>query len=116
MGRMLTFMARIWKEKSIPAGGFVRGVGVDEKTALILNTTSGEVRATGSSSAYVCTAASRPEVCIPGTPLTFKNIDCVRLDAAQHHVYSFASFTGEGTKYQNNIIDGKINEEPYGPQ
>jgi cyanophycinase-like exopeptidase len=108
-------MARIWKEKSISAAGLVRGVGVDEKTALILDTISGQATVTGTNSAFVCSTAAKPDVCVPGSPLTFTNIDCVRLDAAQKHTYSFASFTGEGTKYQNNIINGVINENPYGP-
>jgi cyanophycinase len=74
MGRMLTFVARILQDNEYTKNTFantptnnnnttiVRGVGVDEHTALLLDVTTGHVTAVGVSTAYVCTADHNPEV------------------------------------------------------
>jgi cyanophycinase-like exopeptidase len=114
MGRMLTFMARIWKEKSIPAGTLVRGVGVDEKTAILLDAVQGNSTVVGFGTAYVCAAAHKAEVCEPGVPLTFTDIDCMRLDPAHVDTYDFVAYNGTGVRYVNNVIEGTLTQ-PYGP-
>lgn len=70
MGRMLTFVARI--QKDFTNSGIVRSVGVDEHTALLLDVNTGDVRAVGVGTAYVCTPRHNAEVCLSGTPETFK--------------------------------------------
>ena len=76
MGRMLTFMGRVWTDfaPSQPntAIAGVTGVGVDESTALLLSYERGDVIAVGRSEAFVCTSNSSPEVCDEQNPLTFK--------------------------------------------
>lgn len=76
MGRLLTFMARIRKDNGIKAGEVSRGVGVDEHTALLLDVGTGDVRAVGVGTGYVCSVDHNAELCIADTPLTFhcKNI------------------------------------------
>lgn len=71
MGRLLTFVARVMTEnvKSVQA---YRGIGVDEHTALLLDTVSGAVQTVGVGTAYVCYADHKPEVCKDKTPLTFR--------------------------------------------
>ena len=57
---------------------------------------TGEAVVVGFGTAYACTANQKPEVCEPRTPLTFSNIECMRLDAAIRDTYSFATFSGSG--------------------
>jgi cyanophycinase-like exopeptidase len=114
MGRMLAFMARIWEEKSIPSGGVVRGVGVEERTAILLDAVRGNSTVVGFGTAYVCAAPRKAEVCEPKVPLTFKNIDCMRLDPARVDTYDFVTYNGTGVRYENNVVDGTL-AQPYGP-
>jgi cyanophycinase len=69
MGRMLTFMGRIMQDEGETV---VRGVGVDEHTALLLDVDTGDVSAVGVNTAYVCTPQHAPEVCTKDKPLTFR--------------------------------------------
>lgn len=93
----------------------VRAVGVDEHTALLLDINTGDVSIVGVGTAYVCTANHVPEVCKANTPLTFSNLACKRLDAAKQDTYSFSSFTGAGVAYTNNITNGVLSSNQYGP-
>lgn len=68
---MLTFMARIRSENALSAGEVSRGVGVDEHTALLLDTITGDVAAVGVGTAYVCSTDHDAELCVAETPLTF---------------------------------------------
>lgn len=71
MGRMLTFVARVLTDLASPSPAVFRGIGVDEHTALLLDVVTGDVRAVGVGTAYVCSASAPPSVCKPETPLTF---------------------------------------------
>lgn len=117
MGRMLTFVARILEDNGESVAP-VRGVGVDEHTALLLNTSTGDIEAVGVGTAYVCTADHRAEICLQGKPLTFKNVECTRLSAKQNDKFSFATFDQElgGVTYINNITAGHYGDFPYGPK
>ena len=117
MGRLLTFLARELKDFGVPVGQ-IRGVGIDETTALILDIKTGTVKTVGDSIALICTPAAMAEVCEEDTPLTFKQIDCLRLNASMGSVYSFASFRGDSTvaAYTNIIVDGEFLTLPYGTE
>jgi len=121
MGRMLTFVAReiASGEGGAVAAGGIRGLGIDEHTALLLNITTGFVRVIGASTAYLCSPPVAPAVCAEGQHLTFENIECVRLEGRKNDTYSFASFTGDGVHYVNSIADGRYTNPwstIYGPQ
>lgn len=77
MGRLLTFMGRVMVDAATPPATIVRGVAVDEKTALLLDTRTGDVQTVGFGTAYVCLATSKPEVCVPETPYTHTGADHV---------------------------------------
>jgi len=117
MGRMLTFIARILADDNTSLST-VRGVGVDERTALLLETGTGDVTAVGVGTAYVCTAAHDAKVCKSGTPLTFQDVSCTRLSASSQDKYSFKTFkagtSNKGLDYSNNIVNGKFTSIPYG--
>lgn len=118
MGRMLTFVARILQDNiNTKDGNPVRGVGVDEHTALLLDNTNGNITAVGVGTAYVCTSYEDPEICKSDTPLTFKGIDCTRLSGIDGDTYSFATFSsgrGGGFDYVNDIVAGHFTDLPYG--
>lgn len=115
MGRMNTFMARILKDIDSQPPSLSRAVGIDEHTALLLDVNTGDVQTVGVGTAYVCEANTPAAVCKSKTPLTFQDINCVRLSAKNNDKYSFSTFKGDGVKYTNNIVSGKFTNIAYGP-
>lgn len=115
MGRMLTFMARVRQEYSISAGAVSRGVGVDEHTALLLDTRTGAIKTVGVGTAYVCSSDHESEVCTSGKPLTFRLVECVRLSGKAEDLFSFDNWKGAGVTYINNVTSGHLTDFPYGP-
>jgi ribonuclease I len=89
MGRMLTFMARIMTDTS-PVPGSICAVGVNERTALLLNHSTGEAEVVGSEFAFICKSSSQPEQCFPGKVLNYSNINCTRLSAASGDIFKFS--------------------------
>jgi len=116
MGRMLTFLAR---QGSSP----IRGIGVDEQTAILLNTTTGRGLLVGLSTAYVCAPTIppcyTPEAPTLCSPLTFEKISCTRFYAGANDSIDFNTFgAGRGATFQNNIIRGRFSVDcplQYGP-
>ena len=115
MGRLNTFMARILKDIDAQPPALIRGVGVDEHTALLLDVKTGDIQAVGVNTAYVCSASTPAAVCKPNTPLTFQNLECVRLSGSKNDKFSFATLRGDGVSYTSNIVSGKFTNIPYGP-
>lgn len=115
MGRLLTFMSRIRKDYSFQAGEILRGIGVDEHTALLLDVKTGDVRAVGVGTAYICSSDHDAELCVADTPLTFHSIICVRLSGKDEDAYSFKSWRGAGVNYNNDVTLGHLTDFPYGP-
>lgn len=74
MGRMLTFASRIMVDYKAPV---VHAVGVDETTALLLDTLTGDVQVVGQGHAFLCASAQAPSVCKPETELTFTGSYCI---------------------------------------
>lgn len=116
MGRMLTFLARIITDDSVSDS--IQGIGVDEDTALLLNITSGVATVVGNNTAYVCSGVTNgPEVCVSGSALTYSNVTCVRLNAVMNSTISLNTYqTENAVQYCNNITDGHINYDHYGPK
>lgn len=117
MGRYLTFLARILTDHHGTVS-VVRGVALDEQTALLLDTNTGMATTVGNGNGghgYICLATQLPEVCQPALPLTFSNIQCTRVSAQAGDVFSFKSWSGEGVAYVNQVTNGKIVTAPYGP-
>jgi hypothetical protein len=115
MGRMNTFMARILKDIDAVPPSTVHAVGIDEQTALLLNIYTGEANAVGFGTAYVCASKRTAAVCEPNTPLTFKGIQCTRLNALNNDSFSFATYSGKGIGYTNSILQGAFVNYQYGP-
>ena len=119
---MLTFIARIIADAAFsPAYFSTKGVGVDESTALLLNTTSGLLRIVGNNTAYICSGlVAPPQSCSAGVPLTYSNVSCIRLDGAERSSLELApslsrSRSAGAIFYCNNVTSGHISSQRYGP-
>jgi len=114
MGRMLTFVARIYTDssKNLP----IRGIGVNESTALLLDYSTGSIQTVGTGSAYICNSIDESKsetICKANTPLTFTSITCHRLNIGDS--YSFSTWSGDGIDYKQNIYNGQLFQPSYGP-
>jgi cyanophycinase len=78
MGRDLAFMCRIYTSGWSLAP---RDITIDERTALLIDN-SGNGTVVGSSTVYFLQAPGAPEICQPGSPLTYQNISVYRIDAS----------------------------------
>jgi cyanophycinase-like exopeptidase len=58
-----------------------RDITIDERTALLIDN-SGNGTVVGSSTVYFLQAPGAPEICQPGSPLTYQNISVYRIDAS----------------------------------
>jgi cyanophycinase len=110
MGRLLTFIARIYTDSENPP---IRGIGVNESTALLLDYSTGSVQTVGTGSAYICNSeTSKPSmICENNVPLSFHNISCHRLIAGNN--YSFVTWSGDGITYQQNVVQGTLMYPAY---
>lgn len=125
MGRMMAFVARVVADGASAPGAAVRGVGVDEVTALLV-APDGTLRAVGDGTAYMCEsrAPASATVCERGSPLTLPDVHCERLQSASFDdcddpsddTFDLGTWRGSGVRYTYDIIDGKIDGRPYGPE
>lgn len=90
MGRDLAFMCRIYTNAWSSAP---RDITIDEKTALLIDSSeNGSV--VGTSTVYFMQAPGAPQVCQPGTPLTYQNIAVYRINASG--TFNLSTWTGKG--------------------
>ena len=85
MGRLATFMAREYP---------VKGLGVDEKTAVLMDP-SGHGVVVGENAAYFVTPTAPAERCEPGQPLTFRNLQVQKLQAGE--TFDFNTWQADGS-------------------
>ena len=90
MGRLATFLARIvndgWATQA-------RGLGIDEETAVVVEA-DGSASILGNGAAYFLQTPGMPEVCLPRTNLTYRNISVYRISGSG--TFNFATWTGNG--------------------
>ncbi len=104
LGRTLVFMARILQDGMAKQ---IRAIGVDEKSAALLEP-DGSITIVGpGSGAYFYRPKSAPEICKPNVPLTFKEIEVYHVPAGGH--FNVVSWTGNGGfAYTLNVENGVI--------
>jgi cyanophycinase-like exopeptidase len=110
MGRDVAFMCRVYNFgwSSAP-----RDIDVDEQTALLVET-NGDVTLVGSSNAYFLQAPGAPEVCQPGTPVTYQNIGVYRITPSAG-TFNVSSWTGSGgTAYTVSATAGVMSSTQPG--
>jgi cyanophycinase len=111
MGRLVTFLARIlqdgWADQA-------RGIGIDGKTALAVEG-NGVATLHGFGAVYFLRTTTFPEVCQKNTPLTFRDVDVIRLSGAGS-TFNLRTWRGNsGTAYSLSAVEGElISTQPGG--
>jgi len=90
MGRDLAFLCRVYSNGWSPAP---RDITIDERTALLIDA-SGNGSVVGTSAVYFMQAPGAPQVCQPGTPLTYQNIAVYRITAGG--TFNLGKWSGHG--------------------
>ena len=103
-GRFLGFMARILADGMAKQ---VRGIAFDERSAGLMEP-DGIVKVVGTGKGgYFYRSTHFPEVCAPGKPLTFRDIEVYR--AGKGASFDVSRWTGErGESYVLNVVDGNV--------
>lgn len=104
LGRFLAFMARIQADGRSKK---IRGIPIDEKVAALMEP-NGTIKVVGSGvAAYFMRPTREPEVCRPGQPLTYKEIEVYK--APPGATFDLVSWTGSGgLSYRLNVTAGAI--------
>ena len=106
MGRLLAFIARQIRDGKYKR---VMGIAVDEKTSVVVGK-SGLARVMGDGPAYFVVGDHKPEVCEPGTPLTFSNYKVWKVSKGETFNLKNNPRAGYHLVSVNN---GKIVSNPY---
>jgi cyanophycinase len=104
MGRLVTFLGRIivdgWAESP------VRAVGIDEKTAVVLEA-DGAASIRGKGAAYFLKTQGAPEACRRNTPLTFTNVSVYKVSGKG--TFDLTRWAGSGgTAYTISANNGVL--------
>lgn len=103
-GRFIGFMARIMVDGMAKQ---VRGIAFDERSAGLMEP-DGMVKVVGTGKGgYFYRPTHVPEVCAPGKPLTFRDIEVYRVETGAS--FDVSRWKGEkGEPYVLNVVDGNI--------
>lgn len=93
LGRCIVFMARILASGNAEK---IQAIGIDPHTAFLLDR-GGQGVVAGTGAAYFFEATHKPEVCRPGTPLTFNGISVRKLVAGEK--FDLLKWSGSGVSY-----------------
>lgn len=109
MGRLVAFLARIVQDGWAAEA---RGIGIDERAALIVAPDGGVTRV-GEGPAYFLRTPGPPQLCAPGRPLRFDNVSVYRLSGAA--TFDLATWQGSGgLAYTVSAADGHLSSNAPG--
>ena len=109
MGRLLVFLSRILVDH---ATSDARAIAIDERTAALVES-SGAVSIEGEGPVFFLRAATRPEVCRPGVPLTVRGISVYRAKTGAS--FDLKQWTGTGgTAYELSVENGVVRSTQAG--
>ena len=101
-GRLLAFMARILASGQTSR---IRGIGVDEKTALFVDP-DGAAKVVGKGEVDFFEAEKKPEACEPGKPLNFSG---VREERVSHGgSFNLKSWHGNDRTYTISVFPSRV--------
>jgi cyanophycinase len=103
LGRTVGFLARILQDNMSDA---IRGIAVDERNAVLVDE-KGDSTLVGEGNAYFFRPKHKPEVCQPGMPLTFSDIQVYKIDHKASFTLKDWSGSG-GTWYVLSAVSGKL--------
>ncbi len=102
-GRLVGFMARTLQDG---ASDTIRGIVVDEKNALLVDE-NGAASLVGPGNVYFFRPKHKPEVCVAGQPLTFRDIQVYKID--HNGSFNLKDWTGSGgTWYVLSAVEGHL--------
>ena len=103
MGRLVTFMARLQKENQLET---VRGIGVDEKTAVLVSP-DGRSRTVGQGGAHFVEAQGPAEILREDAPLTHRRLTVQTTQDGGS--FDLSRWSGEGIEKRTmTVIEGKL--------
>jgi cyanophycinase len=104
LGRLLGFMARITQDGE---SKHIRAIAVDQDNTVLLDA-DGHAEVTGTGrGAYFYRPTRRPDVCSPGTPLSYQNIEVYH--APVGGTFNVTRWDGAGgTSYTLSVLKGEI--------
>ena len=103
LGRSVGFLARILHDGM---AGSIREIAVDERNAVLVDE-HGDATLIGKGAAYFLRPMEKPEVCQPGKPLTFRNIEVYKIKRGGS--FRIPDWTGAGgTSYVLSAVDGTL--------
>ena len=102
MGRLLAMMARIL---DLGAAKEVRGVGIDQETAVLLEP-DGQATVVGKGAAYFLRASGKPAVVKRGTPLSIGPVTAAKLKAGG--TFDVVAWKGSEEPYVYTVTDGVV--------
>jgi cyanophycinase-like exopeptidase len=108
MGRLLVFLARLNEPdgKPVPPEGLlIRGIGVDERTAVLLEP-NGTAHVVGDGRAYFIDADHGRRATQPHKPLTFGPFTVQKV--APGSDFYMNSWAGDAISYSINVDSGKL--------
>ncbi|MEO8661816.1 MAG: cyanophycinase [Bryobacteraceae bacterium] len=106
MGRLLVFLARMAQT------GEAAAIATDEKTALLMEP-DGRATVVGKGAVYFVQAPGKPEVCRPGTPLTYLNLSVYKI--RQGAAFNVRTWSGTGgTAYSLSVQEGVVSSTQPG--
>ena len=108
MGRLVTFMARLQKENELKT---VRGIGVDEKTAVLVSPDGGS-RTVGEGGAHFVEAEAPAEVLRGDAPLTHRRLTVQTTHNGEN--FDLSRWIGDGIeKRAMTVVDGELSISPW---
>lgn len=107
LGRLIGFVAR-----STADGKPCRGLGVDEKTALLLEA-NGVGRVVGHNDVVLVQLQEAPQTCAPGQPLSVANVEVRTLKPGDS--LDMANWAIAGTPQMVAVTSGELRENPKTP-
>jgi cyanophycinase len=114
MGRLLVFLARLNEPngKPLASGRSVRGIGVDQGAAVLLEP-DGRATVVGKGGAYFVDVRPGPSaVLAAGRPMTFG--DFVVQKVAPGHAFDLKTWTGESSQFKLAVDGGAIHSTQAG--
>lgn len=105
MGRLLVFLARLNQPDGVPSTRKNRGIGVDERAAVLLEP-DGRAHVIGNGPAYFIDCTRADGLIQPGKPLTFGPFEIQKVAPGGN--FYIKSWAGEAITYRLSFENGRI--------
>jgi cyanophycinase len=111
MGRLLGFLARLNGTDGKSKTPKVRGMGIEERAAVLLEP-DGRTTIMGNGSAYFVELKNDASILAPGSPLTLNLADVQKV--ASGHAFSLATWKGDAAHYTLSVDAGVVHSTQAG--